>query len=176
MDNCENYFIQYAGDTAWWRWPQDGNMRVYNYRGGHHDIDENSPRWMYAKCIRTVDTWHQLYELTGYCPLEVAKGDLTSEMWISPEGGRYDCTDLGHELGAEYLLDVIYGRNCEDDYISCAGDDLIAEGWIKLTTNKFMFDSYASCGYYSQLTWRQECVIRDWDDEFEMDCQAYDIF
>lgn len=176
MINCENYFIKYSDSPHWWRWPQDGEMKVYNYLGGWHEIDENSERWMNAKCIRTVDTWHQLYELTGYCPFELEVGEVGSELWVSPEGGCFSCLDYGHELGAEYLLDIIYDRNCENDYIACAGDELIEMGWIKLTTNKFMFDSYATCGFYSNLTWRQQCKMIQWNDEFEMEAEAYGIF
>lgn len=48
-------FLQYKGDTDWWEWPQDGRMTVYNMAGGHHDIDENSPRFMEGTVVEAED-------------------------------------------------------------------------------------------------------------------------
>ena len=163
---CKDYFIRYAGSFDWWRWPQNGEMKVYNYRGGWHYINENSPAWMNATVLRDVKDWHDLYEQTGYCFM--LDKQLSSDMWINPAGWFFVCEDGGHELAAEYICDIIYGMD-EDEMYHC-GDELINRRWIKVTTNQVMFESYCASGMYDHIIYTaQKETLRMWANIFGME-------
>ena len=163
----QDYFIRYAGSFDWWRWPQNGEMKVYNYRGGWHEINENSPAWMSATVLRDVKDWHDLFLQTGYCFLSRGQ-QLSSDMWIEPNGTFYVCEDGGHELAAEDIFDIVYGEDAEDVY--CVGDTLIKRGWIKVTTSHFMLEQYCLCGMYDNLRYTaQKETLRMWANIFNME-------
>ena len=88
-------FLRYAGSEDWWRWPEDG-MTVYNINGGHHDINENSPRFMDGTVVEAKD-WCELCCKMKYNPFKV--DEPTRDMWIDPNGVMYDCGiyDGSHE-------------------------------------------------------------------------------
>lgn len=162
----QDYFVRYAGRSDWWRWPQNGEMKVYNYRGGWHEINENSSNWMNATVLRDVKDWHDLFLQTGYCYLSTGQ-QLSSDMWIAPNGIFYVCEDGGHEIVAEDICDIVYGVNPDD--IPYCGDELIKCGWIKVTTNAIMFEQYCICGMYNHHFTAQKETLRMWANIFGME-------
>ena len=54
-------FVRYQNDTKYWLWNED-KMRLENRNFGHHDIDENDPKWLYAEIIEAKDLARPLYE------------------------------------------------------------------------------------------------------------------
>lgn len=164
---CKDYFVRYVGSWDWWRWPQNGEMKVYNYRGGWHYINEESAQWRNAAVLRDVKDWHDLYKQTGYCFLSTGQ-QLSSDMWIDIAGNFYVCEDGGHEIAAEYICDIVYGIDEED--IRYAGDYLIDHNWIKVTTNSFMLEQYCLSGMYDHLHYTaQKETLRMWANIFRME-------
>ena len=53
-------------DNGYWEVDLD-RMRLYNYFGGWHEIDENSEEWLEGHLIEAED-WHDLYNKTGFIP------------------------------------------------------------------------------------------------------------
>ena len=127
-------------------------MRLYNYKGGWQDIDENSEDWMFATLVE-ADSWRDLYLKTGYCP--VACFYAERDIWMDPDGATYEGD--GHELYAEKIGEILFGVE------ECCGDDLIRYGWIKLTTGP-MLPIYLERGFYDNITYEQERTIRKWAD------------
>ena len=125
-------------------------MRLYNFKGGWQDIDENSDEWMFATIVE-ADSWRDLYLKTGYCPL--ACSYTTRDIWMDPDGVTYE--GFAHELCAERIGEILFGK--EDMY----GDDLINLGWIKLTTS-LMLSIYLERGFYDSITYEQESCLRKW--------------
>lgn len=164
----QDYFVRYAGSWDWWRWPQNGEMKVYNYRGGWHYINENSPKWMNATVLRDIKDWHDLFIQTGYCFLSNGQ-QLSYDMWIAPNGTFYVCEDGGHEIIAEYICDIVYGLD-EDEMPMFTGDFLIDHGWIKVTTNQVMFENYCQCGIYDHIRYsEQKETLKLWANIFNME-------
>jgi hypothetical protein len=125
-------------------------MRLYNFKGGWRDIDENSEDWMYSTLIE-AENWHELYKKTGYCPM--ACSYFERDLWVDPDGNCYE--GLAHEICAEYIGEILFGT--ED----MGGDELIRCGWIKLTTS-CMLSLYIDHGMYNHITYEQERIIRKW--------------
>ena len=84
-------------------------MRLYNYKGGWRDIDENSDEWMFATLVE-ADGWRDLYLKTGYCPLTCSYADR--DIWMDPDGMTYE--GVAHELCAEKIGEIHFGK--EDMY------------------------------------------------------------
>ena len=152
-------FLKYAGDDYWWKWP-DGGITVFNFNGGHHDINENSERFINGTIIQ-ADNWHDLYLQTGYMPLQVH--EPKRDMWISPEGEMFECE--AHEVAAKQILKVIYGETLDDD-LWTYGDTLIARGWIKVTTS-LMYNNYVLDGMYDNMTTAQLLAWYDWHRKYK---------
>ena len=125
-------------------------MRLYNFKGGWRDIDENSEDWMYSTLIE-AENWHDLYKKTGYCPLTCSY--FEHDLWVDPDGNCYE--GLGHEACAEYIGEILFGVEDVD------GDDLIRYGWIKLTASS-MLPLYIDHGMYDSITYEQERTLRKW--------------
>ena len=125
-------------------------MRLYNYKGGWRNIDENSDEWMYATLVE-ADSWRDLYLKTGYCPLCCSFSER--DIWMDPDGRTY--YGEGHEWCAEQIGKVVFGVD------GCCGDDLISYGWIKLTTSA-MLPIYLDSGLYDNITYEQEGYLRKW--------------
>lgn len=133
-------------------------MRLYNYNGGWHPIDENSEEWCNGEIIK-ADSWHDLYLKVGYCCLERR---FAASIWLSPEGMPYSAT--AHLLTAQAICEVIYGVDRE----TFADDFLISRGWVKLT-NSLMLDYYIKQGYYKHLTLSQRVAVLEWCKLFNID-------
>lgn len=52
-------FLRYKDTDFWWEVDYE-KMKVYNYYGGWHNINENSEEYMYGE-ICEVDSWRDLY-------------------------------------------------------------------------------------------------------------------
>lgn len=127
-------------------------MRLYNYHGGWHDIDENSEDWLEGKIIE-ADNWHDLYLLKGYNPLA---GDYTSsEGWLDLDGNFWQGN--GHSIIASEICELYYGLEMEE----YAESFLVEHGWIKYTA-WFMYDLYFQDGHYNFLTKEQYESFYDW--------------
>ena len=127
-------------------------MRLYNFKGGWRNIDENSDEWMFATLVE-ADSWRDLYLKTGYCPLTCFYAE--NDIWMDPCGVTYEGD--GHELCAEKIGEILFGK--ED----MCGDDLITLGWIKLTTGP-MLPIYLERGFYDSITYEQEGYLRKWSE------------
>ena len=119
-------------DNGYWEVDLD-KMRLYNYFGGWHEIDENSEEWLEGHLIEAED-WHDLYTKTGFIPFlswEERKYTDKWDCWVSPNGELYFCA--AHECAAEDLCEIIYGLTYNHGYgiISDAGDELYDRGWRK---------------------------------------------
>ena len=153
-------FLQYKDSTDWWEWPE-GGMTVYNMAGGHHDIDENSERFMLGTVIKAED-WPDLCRQMNYNPWKVDRP--TREMWISPDGTMHDCGEWGaHEIPAEYILENLLG---EIVGFWDSGDRLIELGWVKVTANYIMYQHYVDSGLYDKCTKEQWQAIEVWHARF----------
>ena len=158
-------FLQYFGKKDWWMWPEDegSELTVYNTRGGHHDIDENSPIFMNGRVVE-AKSWAELCRKEHYNPLSTDR--ITRDMWVDPNGVMYDCNEEGHEGMAQLILEIIYGQNPDDlDY---AGDDLVAYTWIKLNSNSVLHDHYVTSGLYNHMSYPQQCVYEKWREKFKI--------
>lgn len=156
-------FLQYKGSEDWWEWPQDGRMTVYNMVGGHHDIDENNPRFMEGTVIDAED-WPDLCRKTGYNPWKTE--EPTREMWIAPDGTMHDCGEWGaHEVTADYILENLIG---EEVHIFDCGDRLIELGWVKVTANRIMYQHYCEAGIYDHCTDEQWKAIKKWKNKYHV--------
>ena len=142
-------------------------MCLINYRGGHHDINENSPEWIDGEIIDALD-WHELYVKTGFNPLKT--GINNPDVWVSPKGELFE--GLAHAVAAEDIADIIYGQDELGLYE--AEDFLIKEGWIKLTTS-LMLDYYIEDGMYSSVTFEQKNTIFDWCEANNIKYDEFDI-
>jgi hypothetical protein len=154
-------FLQYKDSTDWWEWPQDGRMTVYNMAGGHHDINENDPRFMEGKVVEAED-WADLCRKMKYNPWKVE--EPTREMWISPDGTMHDCGEWGaHEITADRILENLIG---EEVYIFDCGDRLIELGWVKVAANRIMYQHYCSVGIYDNMTDEQWEAVEKWKERW----------
>lgn len=155
-------FLQYKDSTDWWEWPQDGRMTVYNMAGGHHDINENNPRFMEGKVVEAED-WPDLCRKMKYNPWKVEKP--TREMWISPDGTMHDCGEWGaHEMTAQNILENLLGE--PEVRFWDSGDRLIELGWVKVTANYIMYQHYCSAGIYDNMTDEQWEVVEKWKERW----------
>lgn len=140
---------------SYWEWDQK-RMRLHNFRGGWHNIDENSPDWISAVTIEAND-WHDLYKKTGYNPLEASVDDRCS--WLDPDGNFWE--GEAHEVCAEDILELAYG--IEVDSMHAAADELIERGWVKLSAT-LMLQHYCESGMYDNITMDQWRAIQEWCD------------
>lgn len=146
-------FVKYG--THWYIWHKK-EMYLENINGGFVDIDENCFAWVSAE-VQDFDSWHQLYLATHYNPFTESFNH--KYLWVNPEGEC--CNGDGHCIVAPKIIEVIYGEDVQygDDY-------LINKGWIKLST--FMYDTYAKCGMYKNITTAQWEVLSNW-------CKYYNL-
>ena len=154
-------FLRYKDDDAWWEWPQDGHMTVYNMDGGHHDINENDPRFMEGTIVEAKD-WPDLCRKMNYNPWKVDRP--TREMWIDTYGTMYDCGEWGaHEMTAQNILENLLG---EEVIFWDSGDRLIELGWVKVTANHIMYQHYCSAGIYDNMTDEQWAAVEKWKERW----------
>jgi hypothetical protein len=132
----------------WWELDKEKNI-VFNYNGGFHDIKEEE-----LKHYKTLecDSWHELYLLTGFCPLQ--EDIKCNAVWISPDGKFYDGD--AHDCRAEDLLDILYGK--ESPY---PGDRLEELGWIRATTS-LMWEVREEDFKNKKLPQKQYDALFDW--------------
>lgn len=142
-------FIKYPNDNAWWKFNKK-QMRAYNHRGGHRDIDEETLNQV--ECFE-CNSWHELFLAKGFCPIE--RDIRNNDVWIAPNGKFYD--GLAHEVTARQILDIIFGENI-DDY---CGDILEKRGWIRATTS-LMWDIRLDEFDGKILTQSQYDALWDW--------------
>ena len=131
-------------------WEVDLNrMRLYNYNGGWHSIDENSEEWCDGEIVN-ADSWHDLYKQTG----------LGLVAWLSPEGISYPSE--AHIVLADDICDILYGLD-DEEY---SDDYLVSSGWVKISN--YMLSYYIDQGYYDNITPKQREVLLEW-------CRVYGI-
>jgi hypothetical protein len=144
------FFINHLRPDEWWEWNKE-KMMAYNYRGGHHNINENDLGGVeYCE----YESWHELYLAKGFCPFEVDKWEC--EVWISPEGKYYE--GRAHAVMAEYICDIIYGEDIDFDF---AEDYLEEHGWVRATTSlmwEVRFDSWEN----KRVSQKQYDALFDW--------------
>lgn len=150
--------------SGWWELnnhPERG-LRAYNYMGGWHDIDENSPSYMNAEICEAED-WHDLYLKKHYDPTALDR--MTADMWIAPDGS-YHIGDA-HTVSAEYIAEIWYGYD-DGDMGGCERY-IEQKGWIKVS--KFFWDmhleTYEAWGGWD-MTRAQADTVFDY-------CQAFKI-
>ena len=115
------------------------NMKLFNFNGGYHDINEFSDDWLNGELV-AAESWHDLYQKTGFNPLE---GTIAANSgWLDPEGTIWSCE--AHLTGAEEICDIAFGITDSD--IDCA-DYLKSLGWVKITSS-CMFDFYVQDSMY----------------------------
>lgn len=155
-------FLQYKGSEDWWMWPEAETLTVYNINGGHHDINENSPRFMDGKVVE-ARSWSDLCRKEKWNPFETK--EPTPHMWIDDDGIMYDCGICGgsHEITAQKILEILYGEKL--DCLEYASDDLIAYTWIKVTTS-LMFELYEKEGMYNHMTNKQWKSFQKWREKY----------
>lgn len=142
-------FINHRDPNEWWEWNQE-TMRAISYRGGFHEVDENSLGGV--ECYE-CNNWHELYLAKHFCPLEVEIWERN--VWISPDGKYYDGD--AHEVAAKDILEIVYGE--DSDFWE--GDKLEARGWIRATTSMMWdvrFDEWSE----KRLTQKQYDALWDW--------------
>lgn len=147
-------FVKLYGSAYWYKWDEE-KFILKNFRGGWRDIDENSDEWMLST-IMEADSWHDLYNKTGFNPL--LELNPPRDAWLDRDGNFYDGT--AHEVCAEQIIKVIYGIE-RDDIMYTAADNLVANGWVKLTTSA-MLPYYIEDGMYDCLSFDQVVAIRQW--------------
>ena len=136
---------------AYWEWDEE-KMRLYNYHGGWHEVDENSEDWLEGTMIEAND-WHDLYLKTRFCPVETDMYER--DAWLSPDGKFYE--GEGHMVCAEWIVEILYGLK---DY-DMAEYYLIERGWFKVTTT-FMWGLYLADKPYFEMTQAQMDSLYDW--------------
>ena len=151
-------FVKLSGQHHWYLWDED-KFVLRNFRGGWRNIDENSDEWMLSTIV-SADSWHDLYEKIGYNPM--LEQTPPRDAWVDCDGNFY--YGDAHELCAEQILDVLYGLEW-GEYNYSAGDNLVAHGWIKLTTSA-MLPYYLEYGMYDHITSKQEDAIRRWSKDW----------
>lgn len=152
-------FLRYFNSEDWWKWPIDEGLTVYNINGGHHEIDENSERFMYGTVIE-ADSWADLCQKVGYNPWRT--DSPTPEMWIAPNGEMFDCGFTeGHE-GVAHAIWTRYLGHPVDDILDMCGDLLIENDWIKVTRNSIMYEHYRQMGMYDYITQEQYESLKKW--------------
>ena len=130
-------------EGVWWEWDEQ-NMKLRNFMGGGFDIDENSDYWINAQ-IKEVDSWHELYVVEHWNPLEV---DVkSSDVWISPKGEYFEGDT--HAVAAHYICKLVYGLDIDIFAFDSAEDYLISHGWVKATCS-LMWTIYQE----RDTTWR----------------------
>lgn len=139
---------------GYWEWDEE-RMRLYNYHGGWHDVDENSDDWLDGVMIEAKD-WHDLYLRTGFCPVET---DIYErDAWLSPDGKFYE--GEGHSVCAEWICDILFGLK-EEDLPYSAESYLVERHWLKVTTT-FMWGLYLADKPYFEMTQAQMNSLFDW--------------
>ncbi len=147
--NTPMTFIK-TSNGSWWELDKN-NMTVFNFNGGFHDVTQ---KHIDESEIITCDSWHELYNLKHWCPLEVTI--KYHDVWISPDGKFYNGD--AHENRAEEILEIIYGE-CDVDW---AGDRLEELGWIRATTTlmwEVRIDDYWT---NKKLKQKQYDALWDW--------------
>ena len=135
-------------NETWWELDAENGI-AYNYMGGHHTINKEI---ISKSFIFECNSWHELYLLKNFCPLETDKQERTA--WLSPDGKFYEAQ--AHEVAAEYLCDIIYG--IEPQWPS---DELEKRGWVRITTSlmwEVRFEEWKS----KKLTQKQLDSLWDW--------------
>ena len=153
-------FVKLSGSDWWYRWDED-RFVLKNFRGGWRDIDENSDEWMLST-IMEADSWHDLYLKTGFNPMW--EFEPPRDAWLDREGNFYEGT--AHELCAEQIIEVIWGYEW-GSYNYSAADNLVANGWVKLTTSA-MLPYYIEDGMYDCLSEAQVHAIRQWASDWRI--------
>lgn len=124
------------GDAEWWEWIPE-TMQLCNFMGGGFDINENADYWMNAE-IHEFESWHHLYQLKGFNPLEV---DIHNyDVWISPDGKYFE--GEAHAVAAEYICKLVYGIDVDDPACTDAAEYYLEQKhWIKATRG-YMWNIY----------------------------------
>ena len=143
-------FLKHANEDHWWEWDTE-KMKVYNYHGGWHDIDENS---LGEYAYREFDSWHELYLATGFCPIE--EDVYCCSAWLSPDGRFFEAT--AHACAAEEICELIFGKEID---IWEAEDFLEEHGWVRVTTS-IMWEVRESYWFDKDLTQTQLDALWDW--------------
>lgn len=144
-------FLYESYNQGYWRVDLD-NMLLFNYHGGYHEINENSPDWLDGILIE-AESWHELYLMKKYNPIE---GDYTSsEGWIAPDGSFWEGT--AHSILAFDICRIKYGLEMED----WAADFLVDHGWIKFTCST-MYNIYLKSNHYDYMTKEQYENLYEW--------------
>ena len=134
------------------------NMRLYNYRGGWQNINENSDEWMYGHVVEAED-WTDLFKQVGYNPLlcDIYESDI----WIAPNGTPYD--GKGHAVAAMRICELLYRKDLEWNAESFLEDN----GWIK--ASRFFWNLHLQDKYTWEMTQAQADTLFDW-------CKAQRIY
>lgn len=136
-------------ENGWWELNID-SLEVYNFNGGYHNITKDI---MKRSNIIECQSWHELYSMTKWCPLEV--NIRWPDVWISPEGKFYN--GEAHENRAEEILEIIYN---EPDSL-WSGDRLEELGWIR-ATQSLMWEVRFNEWENKVVTQKQYDALFDW--------------
>ena len=118
-------------NDCWWEVDLD-QMRLYNFRGGHCNINENADYWLNGTIFQ-FDTWLDLMHAKRYNPFLV--DEYANDVWISPDGEYWE--GQAHSVAAEYIVWYLYNPHKIDihemDYNPWydAEEVLLSNGWIK---------------------------------------------
>jgi hypothetical protein len=126
-----------------------GLYKIYNFNGGYNYCYPD-----FVDQTLNCKDWHELYLLTGFCPLLTNYTEC--DAWIDPNGNFYRAR--AHEVAAEEIFEILYGIK---DNIFASGDELIEKGWIKVTTS-LMYELYWEDHMYNYLTKEQEKSFNLW--------------
>jgi hypothetical protein len=158
-------FLRYKDTDFWWEVDYD-QMRVYNYRGGWHYINENSEAYMEG-VICEAESCRDLYLKKHYDPTET---DMyhSKNAWISPEGTFHHGD--AHSIMADHICDIWYGIDTYDDYQFGGENHLEKRGWIKVSAT---FWEMHIGEYYPLNPWimnkKQYDALYDWCKWFKIE-------
>ena len=154
-------------NEIWYKYCPDrtGKYKYITYNLRTPETEPTIDEVAYADKIE-VETWHDLYKKTGYCPVKV---NITeNDVWVSPWGAYFIGT--GHGYKAERICDILFGLDYD---ITKAEDYLITHGWKKCTTS-WMRDYYIKDNHYSNCTPMQQKAIIAWDIEHKLELTNFE--
>lgn len=148
-------FVKYDTWHGWLEY-RDGNL--YYYGNVLYGEELGEPHKKYAKWIK-CQSWHELYELTGYCPANLYASPSmgnTKDWWIRDDG--FDICGDAHDV-ALYL----YGIDTP-----VAEEWLEEMGWVKIREDAFWCRERKMSGYYKNVTPEQYKKLESLADLFDI--------
>lgn len=147
-----------------WYEKQDGDSRLYNYADGWVVYEPSTDKFEQTVIC---ENWHELYQRTDF----TIGADKTSDAWLSPAGELFYCDC--HYIGAEDILEVVFGETNYDKCFKQADDVLCDKGWVRLTSSAMWYvrlDDWCSM----RLTQAQMDKTLDWCVEHGLPVPQFD--